>query len=120
MRQNVTDIEDYLNAADLGLFSSELESFCLSILEAMTVGCPSAAFRVGGIPEVVVSGESGQLVPFGDTAAMAQAVELLLADPVRRAAFGTAARTRARELFSARRVVGRYLDFYRRLCETKG
>ena len=35
VREKVTDIEDYLQAADLGLFTSETESFCLSILEAM-------------------------------------------------------------------------------------
>ncbi|MES1168378.1 MAG: glycosyltransferase, partial [Oleiharenicola lentus] len=113
IRENVTAIEDYLNAADLGLFTSELESFCLSILEAMTFGCPSVAFQVGGIPEVVESGISGHLVPFGDTAAMARAVEALLADPVRRVAMGTAARERAVAQFSAGRIVGRYVDYYR-------
>ncbi len=115
IRENVTAIEDYLNAADLGLFTSELESFCLSILEAMTFGCPSVAFAVGGIPEVVKSGQSGQLVPFGDIAAMARAVESLLADPARRTALGLAARERAVALFSADRIVGRYVDFYRRV-----
>jgi len=120
VRENVTAIEDYLNAADLGLFTSELESFCLSILEAMTFGCPSVAFQVGGIPEVVESGKNGQLVPFGDTAAMARAVESLLADPDRRAALGTAARERAATLFSAGRIVGRYVDFYRSICGAKG
>ena len=53
VREKVNDIEDYLQAADLGLFTSETESFCLSILEAMCFGCPSVAPRVGGIPEVV-------------------------------------------------------------------
>lgn len=120
VRENVTAIEDYLNAADLGLFTSELESFCLSILEAMTFGCPSVAFAVGGIPEVVQSGKSGQLVPFGDTAAMARAVESLLADPARRAALGAAARERAGALFSSGRIVGRYVDFYRQICGAKG
>ena len=95
VRANVTAIDDYLNAADVALFTSELESFCLGILEAMTFGCPSAAFAVGGIPEVVESGKSGLLVPFGDTAALARSVESLLADPARRAALGTAAKTRA-------------------------
>ncbi len=116
VRENVMAIEDYLNAADLGLFTSELESFCLSILEAMTFGCPSVAFAVGGIPEVVESGKSGLLVPFGDTAAMARAVESLISDPVRRTVLGTAARDRAATLFSAQRIVGRYVDFYRGLC----
>jgi N-acetyl-alpha-D-glucosaminyl L-malate synthase BshA len=120
IRENVVAIEDYLHAADLGIFTSELESFCLSILESMTFGCPSVAFAVGGIPEVVESGRSGQLVPFGDTAALARAVESLLADPPRRTALGTAARERAVALFSASRIVGRYVEFYRSTCGPRG
>jgi N-acetyl-alpha-D-glucosaminyl L-malate synthase BshA len=115
VRANVTAIEDYLNAADCAVFTSELESFCLSILEAMTFACPSVAFGVGGIPEVVESGRSGLLVPFGDTAALARGVESLLADPARRAALGAAAKSRAAELFSADRIVGRYTDYYRQI-----
>jgi len=120
VRENVLAIEDYLHAADLGLFTSEMESFCLSILEAMTFGCPSAAFAVGGIAEVVEDGRSGALVPFGDTAALARAVERLLADPARRDALGTAARERALALFSADRVVARYVDFYRSVGSPQG
>ena len=59
VRENVTDIEDYLQAADLGLFTSDTESFCLSILEAMCFGCPSVARRVGGIPEVIHASRNG-------------------------------------------------------------
>jgi N-acetyl-alpha-D-glucosaminyl L-malate synthase BshA len=114
VRENVTAIEDYLAAADCGLFTSELESFCLSILEAMTFGCPSVAFAVGGIPEVVEDGRTGVLLPFGDVTGMARAAEALLADPGRRDAMGAAAQARAAELFSADRIVGRYVDFYRR------
>jgi N-acetyl-alpha-D-glucosaminyl L-malate synthase BshA len=116
VRERVTNIEDYLQAADLGLFTSETESFCLSILEAMSFGCPSAAFDVGGIPEVLVSGETGLLVPFGDTGALTHAVESLLRDPVRRAALGRAAQTRAREHFSAAAIVPRYEALYRQVC----
>ena len=115
IRENVTAIEDYLAAADCAVFTSELESFCLGILEAMTFGCPSVAFAVGGIPEVIESGQSGLLVPFGDTAAFARSVEALVTDPARRAALGAAAKTRAAALFSAERIVGRYVEYYRRL-----
>jgi len=114
VRERVTDIEDYLQAADVGLFTSETESFCLSILEAMCFACPSVATAVGGIPEVTVSGETGLLAPFGDTDALARAVESLLQDPFRRAAMGRAAQARAREKFSAAAIVPRYEDLYRR------
>jgi N-acetyl-alpha-D-glucosaminyl L-malate synthase BshA len=116
VRERVADIENYLQAADLGLFTSEIESFCLSILELMSVGCPSVAFAVGGIPEVVVSGQAGLLVPFGDTDAMAAAVSALLDTPARRTALGHAAQKIAREKFSAAAMVPRYEAVYRRVC----
>lgn len=116
VRERVTDIEDYLQAADLGLFTSDLESFCLSILEAMCFACPSVATAVGGIPEVAISGESGLLVPAGDADALARAVEALMQDPARRAAYGQAAQRRARQLFSAAAVLPRYEQLYRRVC----
>ena len=118
VREKVTDIEDYLQAADLGLFTSELETFCLSILEAMCFACPSVATRVGGIPEVVEHNVSGILVPFGDVAAMAAAVEELIRDPARRGELGRAAQRRAREFFSAAVIVPRYQELYHRVCGT--
>ena len=116
VRENVTDIEDYLQAADLGLFTSESESFCLSILETMWFGCPSVATRVGGIPEVIEDGETGRLVPFGDPEAMAAAVTELIQNPARRLALGQAGRRQARSLFSAEAIVPRYEAVYGRVC----
>jgi N-acetyl-alpha-D-glucosaminyl L-malate synthase BshA len=116
--ERVIEVNDYLNAADLGVFSSESESFCLSILELMSMGCPSVAFAVGGIPEVVVSGESGVLLPFGDTAGMKRAIEELIQNPKQRCALGQAGRKRARAIFSAAAIVQRYEALYRRLTET--
>ena len=90
--ERVPDIEEYLQAADLGLFASDSESFCLSILEAMCFGCPSVATRVGGIPEVVEDGISGlPLVPPGDAAGLARAVGALSAGPAPPRAMGAAA-----------------------------
>ena len=116
VREKVDDIEDYLQIADVGLFTSETESFCLSILEAMCFGCPSVSTRVGGIPEVVEDNRSGLLVPFGDVAALARALEALIHDDTRRGALGRAAQARARERFSAEIIVPRYEALYRRLC----
>ncbi len=117
VRERVTEIEEYLQAADLGLFTSEVESFCLSILEAMCFGCPSVATAVGGIPEVVESGKSGLLVPLGDADALVRAVESLLSDPRRRATLGRAAQQRARKFFSAAAIVPQYEELYRRVAK---
>lgn len=116
VRENVTAIEDYLQAIDLGLFASESESFCLSILEAMAFACPSVSTAVGGIPEVIADGESGLLTPVGDPVALAAAATSLLTDPARRARLGAAAQVRAREKFSATTIVEHYLNFYREVC----
>jgi N-acetyl-alpha-D-glucosaminyl L-malate synthase BshA len=116
VRENVSDIEDYLGAADLGLFTSESESFCLSILEAMCFGCPSIAPRVGGIPEVVQDQATGLLVPFGDVAEHVSAVEYLIQNPSLRAKLGHAAQKLARDHFSAAAIVPQYEALYRRVC----
>ena len=116
VRERVNEVEDFLAAADLGLVTSETESFCLSILEAMCFACPSVATRVGGIPEVVDDGRTGLLVPSGDADAVARAVESLIAHPDRRAALGRAAHERARAQFSADVIVPQYEAVYRRVC----
>jgi glycosyltransferase involved in cell wall biosynthesis len=116
VRENVSVIEDYLQAADVGLITSETESFCLSILEAMCFACPSVATNVGGIPEVIEDNATGLLAPPGDADALARAVEGLILDPVRRAKLGQAAKARAREMFSAAVIVPRYEALYRRVC----
>ena len=116
MRENVRQIEDYLQAADIGLFTSESESFCLSILEAMCFACPSIASQVGGIPEVIQDQITGLFVPFGDTEKMALAAEELIRNPARRETLGRAAQLRAQTEFSANVIVPRYEALYNRLC----
>ena len=115
VRSEVNGIEDYLQAADLALFTSEAESFCLGILEAMFFGCPAVSTAVGGIPEVVAQGETGLLVPSANAEALARAVESLLDDPGYRQRLGQAAALRAEALFSADRIVPLYEAVYRRV-----
>lgn len=113
VRENILQIEDYIQAADLGLFTSESESFCLSILEAMSFACPSVATHVGGIPELVQDGETGLLVPSGDVDGLTQAVEKLLNNPSYRKELGQKAQSSAKQNFSARQIVPRYESLYR-------
>jgi len=116
IREKVTDIEDYLQASDIGLFTSETESFCLGLLEGMCFGCPGVSTRVGGIPEVIEDGVSGKLSPAGDAEALAAATEELIRNRARRETMGKAAQQRAHEKFSANVIVPRYEALYRRVC----
>jgi N-acetyl-alpha-D-glucosaminyl L-malate synthase BshA len=114
VRENVSDLEDYLAAADIGFFTSDTESFCLSILEAMALGCPSVARAVGGIPEVVESGVNGMLVDTAEPGPLADALTSLIADPDRRRRLGDVAKEHAKSAFSSETIVPLYIDSYRR------
>jgi N-acetyl-alpha-D-glucosaminyl L-malate synthase BshA len=105
-------IEPLVALADVFLLPSVQESFGLVALEAMACEVPVVASRIGGIPEVVVDGESGYLRPPGDIAGMAEAVLELLGDDALRRRMGAAGRERARTVFSEERVVPRYLAVY--------
>lgn len=116
VRTKVPRVEEYLEACDLGLFTSELESFGLSILEGMWFGCPSVAMRVGGIPEVIDDGATGLLTPFPDVDAFVSAVDSLLGDEDRRRQLGRAAQASVHQRFSADAIVPRYEALYRAIC----
>lgn len=115
VRENVLDIEEYLQAADLSLYTSESESFCLSILESMFFRCPSVATNVGGIPEVVENGVDGLLVPFGDVDGLSRAVQRLIDNPDERKKLGDAAYANARKRFSVNAIIPQYENLYRAL-----
>jgi len=115
VKEGAKDVEDFLLAADAGLYSSEHESFGLSILETLFYGKPVVAFRVGGIPEVVVDGECGFLHPFGDIDAMARSLALLASSPERASEMGASGRRRAQSAFTAEQVIPQYEALYRRV-----
>jgi alpha-maltose-1-phosphate synthase len=81
-------------------------------LEAMACGTAVVGSRTGGIPEVVDDGVTGLLVPPGDEAALAAALNALLADPGRARAMGQAGRARAVEEFSWTTVATRTASLY--------
>jgi glycosyltransferase involved in cell wall biosynthesis len=107
------DVPQLLAAADVFVLSSASEGLPLSIEEAMAAGLPVVASAVGGVPEIVVDGETGFLVPPGDSERLAEALRLLLADPGLRRRMGAAARARAETLFDLTAFRRAHVDLYR-------
>ena len=113
--RDVVHVQDYIEAADVGIFCSEYESFCLGVLECMAHGVPVVAFDVGGIPEVLDHGSSGYLQPFGETGQLANDLTELIRDNRLRLELSLHAKQRAESLFSPERAVERYLNLYQQL-----
>lgn len=114
----IPNIADYLSVADLLLLPSETESFGLSALEAMACETPVIATRVGGLPEVVLEGETGYLVSIGDTTTMADRAVELLHDDQKRRAMGARGRQWAVDRFNTETVIPQYERLYERIIES--
>ncbi len=95
---------------------SVYEPFGIVNLEAMACRAPVVASAVGGIPEIVVDGETGFLVPPGDPAALAERMNRLLKDKELRHRMGAAGRARVLERFTWRAIAGRTRELYEVLC----
>ncbi len=109
------DIDSYVACSDLFLLPSEQESFGLVALESMAYGVPVVASDVGGLPEVIVHGESGYLVPCGDTASMAKFAVEVLQDEQKYQAMSRSAKERAEHEFCVDKIIPQYESLYRRV-----
>jgi glycosyltransferase involved in cell wall biosynthesis len=104
------DAADLLAGADVCVVPSVWEeAFGLSVLEPMARGIPVVASRVGAIPEIVVDGETGRLVPPGDATALAAALTELLRDEPARRRMGDNGRRRVHTHFSRARQLSELL-----------
>ncbi|MGQ9576949.1 MAG: glycosyltransferase [Thermoguttaceae bacterium] len=112
---HVSDIPSFLSTLDVAVLTSYSEGLSNSLLEYMAAGRPIVATAVGGNVELIEDGVHGLLVPPGDPAAVAAAVERLLGDPALAARLAAAARTRARHQFTAEAMVHSHESFYRTL-----
>lgn len=110
------DATSLIAAADVYVLPSLFEGLPISLLEAMALGRPVIATRVGGVPEVVASGETGILVPPGDADRLASEILSLLRDPTRSRRLGESARAAVTQRFSVRQMVDATEDVYRTLA----
>jgi glycosyltransferase involved in cell wall biosynthesis len=100
----VDEIHDAMAGLDILLHPSSAEGLGTAVIDAVALGVPPVAFRVGGLPEVIEDQRSGLLVPAGDVAAFANAIDRLVRDANLRRLIAAAGPARAAE-FSVERMV---------------
>lgn len=111
-QSNQEEIALYYQAADLFLFASKADNYPTTILESLACGTPVIATNVGGIPEQIIDGENGFLVPKGDSDAMALLTNSLLEDFELRNKMGMLSAERAKREFGIARQCNDYLRYY--------
>jgi len=102
-----------LETAGVFVLPSYGEGMPMGIMEAMAAGVPVVATTVGGIPEEVADGETGYLIPAGDSEALADRLLKILSSPELATRMGEAGRKRAKEQFDLGTVVQRVAALYR-------
>ncbi len=111
--QMVGGVEEIVGISDLFLLPSEMESFGLAALEAMSCGVPVVASDVGGISEFIDSGNNSFLARLGDVEEMARLAVAVLSDVTLYKEIATAAKKTVNEKFSEEKIVMLYEDYYR-------
>lgn len=106
------DVTGILSESDVFVMSSRYEGVSIAVLEAMCAGLPILATNVGGIPETVIDGVTGVLVPDDDIGAMTAGMLRLLESADDRKRFGTAGKEYLHREFSMEKVLERYSRFY--------
>jgi L-malate glycosyltransferase len=111
-KQPQSVIREYLSIADLFVLPSQTESFGLVALEAMACEVPVIATRVGGLPEVVIEGETGYLFEVGEVNAMAVAALRVVGDEGERERLGRRGREVALARFTTENIIPQYEKVY--------
>jgi L-malate glycosyltransferase len=109
------DVLSLLKGFDFFVMPSVTEGLGTSLLDAMACAKPIVASRVGGIPEVVMDGKTGILVPPKDPDLLAEAIVRMMQDRALAASMGGAGYTRVTERFTVERMVEETLAVYERL-----
>jgi glycosyltransferase involved in cell wall biosynthesis len=111
-QQDPKVVARYFQSADVYIHAARADTFPTTILEALACGTPVVATAVGGIPEQIADGETGFLVPQGDSQAMAAQIDLLLRDDDLCQKMGRAAAEMARRRFNLQDTADSYLQWF--------
>lgn len=103
------DVGQVYAAADVFVLASVFEGFSIALLEAMAAGLAIVATDAGAASQILDPGYDAAIVPVGEAAALASAMEAFVLDPVRRGEFGARARARAAD-FTCDRVLPRFAE----------
>lgn len=119
LRGSVADVAGFLRTCDIAVLPSHSEGMSNALLEKMSAGRAVVATDVGANAEVVEHGRSGLIVRPGDAAAVVDAIGAYLANPLKAAAFGAAARKRVEAQYSRAAATRRFEDFYEGLAASR-
>ena len=111
------EVAGLLTASDLFVLPSLWEGLPVALLEAMAAAKPIVATAVAGTDETIIPGQTGLLVPPGDSLVLAVSISRLLREPAKATAMGQAARRHIERCFSAERNAAEHLGLYRRLLK---
>jgi len=113
-------ISELLSFSDVKLLMSEKESFGLVLLEAMACKVPTIGTNIGGIPEVIVHGETGYVVELGDYEKASQYIIQMLEDDALRKELSHNAFERAAKTFHSDEILNQYINLYKSLISPQG
>jgi glycosyltransferase involved in cell wall biosynthesis len=109
---HVQDVVSAFARIDILVVPSLSESFSLVTIEGMMMGLPVVGATAGGLPEVIIEGQTGLLVPPGDSAALARACQYLLSNPDVGWQMGERGRRRVLEVFHPTQFIARHEQLY--------
>ena len=106
------DLDELIGGVDILAHPALAEGLGVVTLKASAAGVPVVGFEAGGLPEAVIDGETGLLVPAEDTAALTDALDRLLADDALRQQLGAAGRKRMQNEFSIDTMTAKHIALY--------
>ena len=114
------DVGAFYHVADLFVMSSAQEGLGTAVIDALALGKPVVATNSGGIPEVILDGETGRLVAPGDPAALAEGIVELLTNPERAKRMARRGQEMVRQKFSVEAMVDKNVEVYHQILAAGG